>query len=86
MTLSLQFGGSRRLFFRGMLPAIQFYDKPRVFAEEIDNIRRNRMLPPEFETGKLAVAQMLPQKLFSIRLILAQTPRSIYGTGHRFRS
>ena len=44
----------------GVLPAVEFNDQLSVEADEIDDIRRYRMLPPEFESAEVAVFQVQP--------------------------
>ena len=43
-----------------VLTTIKLYHGPRVYTEEIRNVRSNRMLAPEFEAAELTVAKSLP--------------------------
>ncbi len=43
-----------------MLSAIEFDDEPLFEADEIDDVRRNRMLSPKFESPEAAILQMQP--------------------------
>ena len=55
-----------------MLSAIEL-DREMLFsAEKIQDERTARMLPPEFETFKLARAEMLPERRFSVRTAATQ--------------
>jgi len=61
-----------------VLRAVQFYGQLCVRAVEIQNIIPDRVLPPEFETGKTSSAQCPPEHLFVIRLLAAQLPGNVF--------
>lgn len=45
----------------GMLPAIEFHYQHLLKADEINNVRWNRMLPPKLESAQAAVFQLQPK-------------------------
>lgn len=49
-----------------MLPAVDLDDQLRVEADEIDDEAIERHLPFEFQAFELAVAQRLPEEIFSL--------------------
>ena len=50
----------------GVLPAIQFHYQLLFEADEINDVRRNRMLAPELESTEIAVFQMQPKPQFRV--------------------
>jgi hypothetical protein len=44
----------------GVLAAVQFYDQFSFKADEINDIRRYRMLSPKLESAEVAILQMQP--------------------------
>ena len=50
-----------------MLFAVHLYDEPLLGAEEINNVRADRMLPTETETIETAVAQLVPEPELRVR-------------------
>ena len=54
-----------RLLF-GMLPAVELHDQLLFKADEIHDVRWNRMLPPKLESAEVAVFQMQPKPQFRI--------------------
>ena len=57
---------------RTMLSAVDFNNQLSFEANEIDNVRRDRILPTKFESAELACAQILPELSFGIDLVPAQ--------------
>jgi len=55
-----------------MLISIQLDDKPVAQAAEVQDVRRERMLPAELD-AKGAVSQSLPQAALGVRLVLAKS-------------
>ncbi len=55
-----------------MLTAVQFNGQFCLFAEKIEIIAAQRMLPPEFITAKASVPQPAPYQLFRPGFLLAQ--------------
>ena len=49
-----------------MLPAIQFHYQFLFEADEINDVRWNRMLPPKLESGEVAVFQLQPEAQFRV--------------------
>ena len=49
-----------------MLSTIKFDYQSLFYADEIDDVGRNRMLPPKLETSKIAVFQLKPQSRFRV--------------------
>ncbi len=68
----------RALFVRyhvhrsAVLASIELNDKFRFEADEIDNVRIDRLLPPKFHFLKSAVAERLPQPALDVGLIATQ--------------
>ena len=50
----------------GMLPAIQFHYQLLFRADEINDVRWNRMLAPKLESTKVAVFQLQPEPHFRV--------------------
>jgi len=75
-TKRFQFPGSIRiinsLLVIGMSAAVKFNDQSSFMAVKIGDIAGNGMLPAEFETQQLAVAQQLPEQVFGVGGIFAQ--------------
>jgi hypothetical protein len=55
-----------------VLAAIQLDDDQCFQANEIANVTADRMLSPELEAVQLASPQVMPEKPFGIRCIVAQ--------------
>ena len=55
-----------------MLTAIEFHDQPLFEANEVDDIWTDDLLPAEFLTTELTIAQVLPEQPFCIGLIAAK--------------
>ena len=49
-----------------MLSAVEFDDKPLFEADEVDDLRWNRMLSPKFESPAIAIFQMQPNPRFGV--------------------
>ena len=49
-----------------MLPAIQFHYQLLFETDEINDVRRKRMLPPRLESGEVAVFQLQPKAQFRV--------------------
>jgi hypothetical protein len=68
----------RALFVSGhvrcsaVLASVEFNDEFRLEANEVYNIRADRLLPPELRFCKSAVAKRLPQLAFDVGLIATQ--------------
>jgi hypothetical protein len=56
----------------GMLAAIHFDDDAQLAANEVDEIRSDRLLPRELETPELPIAKMSPKHKFSARALPPQ--------------
>ncbi len=50
----------------GMLAAVQFNYQFSLKADEINDVRRNRMLSPKLESAEVAILQMQPQPRFGV--------------------
>ena len=50
----------------GMLAAVQFHDQFLLKADEINDVRRDRMLSPKLESAEVAILQMQPQPRFRV--------------------
>ena len=50
----------------GMLPAIEFHYQLSLKANEVNDVRWNRMLAPKFESTEVAVFQMQPEPQFRV--------------------
>jgi hypothetical protein len=72
ITERIQRSRPRPVTFRGVLPAVDFHDEPPLNATEIDDIRPDRPLSFEFQTGESAVAKLRPHDALRIRHVLAQ--------------
>ena len=51
---------------RCMLSAVEFDDKPLLEADEVDDVRWNRMLSPKYESPEIAIFQMQPNPRFGV--------------------
>jgi hypothetical protein len=65
-----------------MLPTVQFDDQVVFLAKEIGDIGRNRMLTAEFY-AQLAIADFVPEKLFSFCLVAAELSGNLNSIGHK---
>ena len=72
--LRLQVCGTPVIIFnlQSMLTAIKFNDKSTFNAHEISNEGTYGVLPSELVPSQTPIPQMMPQKAFSIGLVLAQ--------------
>jgi hypothetical protein len=61
-----------------MLAAIQLNDQHGLVAGKINDVVVDLMLPAELVATQLPVAQPIPEFLFRIRHVLAQSARSVY--------
>ena len=61
---SCSFGVAGRLL--GMLPAIEFHYQLFFKADEINDVRWNRMLSPKLESAEVAVFQPQPKPQFRV--------------------
>jgi hypothetical protein len=59
-----------------VLPAIRLDDQSFSQADKINNIRPDSFLAPEFATGQLPAAEMLPEPMFGFRRRLSKAARS----------
>ncbi len=50
----------------GMLAAVQFHYQFSLKADEINDVRRDRMLSPKLESAEVAILQMQPQPRFGV--------------------
>ena len=50
----------------GMLAAVQFHDQFSLKADEVNDVRRDRMLSPKLESADVAILQMQPQPRFGV--------------------
>ena len=57
-------GVARKLL--GMLAAVQFHYQFSLKADEINDVRRDRMLSPKLESAEVAILQMQPQPQFGV--------------------
>jgi hypothetical protein len=55
-----------------MLPAIRLNDQGMLHANNINDIRPERLLAFEFEPAQTVGAQVIPEALFSLRLLCTQ--------------
>lgn len=55
------------LHIQSVLPTIEFHNQLLCEGYEIDNVRTNRLLPPEFTAAELPIAQHFPETFFSLR-------------------
>ena len=76
-TLRFQISRALLILFSpiSMLTAIHFNYKLLLQTNEINNLRANRMLPPELMLTNAPVSQQLPQPQFRIRPGFSQLPR-----------
>jgi hypothetical protein len=58
-----------------MLSPIQFHYQSLFKADEINDVRWNRMLSPKLESGEIAVFQMQPKPQFRVGRRLSELAR-----------
>ena len=61
VAFALQPGSSPRVSFSSVLPTVDFDDELPVEADEIDDVRTDRVLPPDLCADGHTVSQMLPE-------------------------
>ena len=66
---------SREIVFDllGVLTPVEFNDEPYLQADEIDQMGADAVLAPEFPATQAAIAQLLPERAFRLRLLTAQS-------------
>jgi hypothetical protein len=67
------------LLLFGVLPAIQFDDKPRFKAYEIGNIRPEGELSAELEFAELTLAKTVPNESLRVRHVAAEVSGEFVG-------
>jgi hypothetical protein len=68
---SVVFLRSRRI---KVLRPVDFHDQPCLVTVEIYDVRTDRVLAPELQTLELVCAEVMPEALFRICLVLSQVP------------
>lgn len=56
-----------------MLPSVKLYDDPFVKRNEVNDIPFKRLLATEFHAFHLVVLQMLPESVFRVSKVIAQS-------------
>jgi hypothetical protein len=56
---------------------VQFNNHSRLCAEEVNNVRADRMLTPKLQTSQTVCSQKRPEFLFSVSLITPQALRVV---------
>jgi hypothetical protein len=62
-----------------MSATVQLNRQLYLWAVEIEDIRINRMLPPEFVARKITVSQVAPKKTFPFGRMPAEIPSAAHG-------
>jgi hypothetical protein len=68
-------------FGRIVLPAIELDGESSLVTVEVEDVRREQMLPSKLAAGKSAIAQDLPHQLFGIGLLVTQRSCELQQVG-----
>jgi hypothetical protein len=61
-----------------MLSAIQLSNQERIRTDEVDDVAIDLVLPTEFPSTEMPIAQLAPKQMLGVGHALAQSPRTSY--------